>query len=100
MKVDELVFKGLLALIAMSIGVNSYFVKLKVDDISSDIKSLSESYYNLRVENASRDALLNSLKTRIEILEAKADRADERLRSVEIRRREPAPKHSDDDAGP
>jgi len=83
LKTEEIVFKAMLGLIAASIGINSYFVKLKVEEISSDLRALSENYYTLRVENASRDALLNGIRIRMEILESKADKIEERVRATE-----------------
>ena len=79
MKLDEVVFKALLALVAASIGVNSYFVKVKVDEISADLRSLSGSYHGLRVENASRDALIGAVRARVEILEIKTEKLSERM---------------------
>ncbi len=85
MKIDELIFRGILALAAASLGINSYFIKTKVDEISGDLRQLSETYYQLRIENASRDALTNALRIRLEICENKADNLEERMRSVEVR---------------
>lgn len=85
MKLDELIFRGILTLAGASLGINSYFVKAKVDEISADIKSLSASYYQLRIENAARDALLNGVGNRLEVCENRLSGLDDRMRAVEVK---------------
>jgi hypothetical protein len=83
-KLDDLIFRGLLTIAGVSIGVNSFFIKEQVQQISTDIKSLSESYQQLRVENATRDAVQNGIRTRLEICEAKFPLIEDRVRSLEV----------------
>lgn len=85
MKLNEFAFRAILSVASASLGINSYFVKSKVDEISADIRSLSVSYQQLRVENASRDATLNTLRSRLEVTEIRNQSIEERLRALEVR---------------
>ncbi len=85
MKLDEIIFRGILTLAGASLGINSYFIKAQSQEMIANLRTVSESIYQLRIENASRDALSNSLRTRVEICENKIQTVEERLRSVEVR---------------
>ena len=82
---NDFAFKSVVALASASLGINSYLVKEKVGDISIDIKSLSAAYYELRVEGAVRDELINGMRTRLEICEVKTVRVEEKLHGLEVK---------------
>ncbi len=85
LKSDDLLFRGALVVASASLGINSYFIKAKVDEISADIRTLSDSNYQLRVESAGRDELINGIRNRLEVTENRLGNLDERVRRMEVR---------------
>lgn len=51
-RLEEMAFRGVLALAGASLGINSYFVSDKVSDISADLKSLTVAVRALELNGA------------------------------------------------
>lgn len=82
---QDYAFKGIVALASISLSVNSWLVQEKVKEIGTDIKALSVSYQQLRIEGAVRDELLNNVRARLEVCELRAQKIEERVYAIDVR---------------
>lgn len=73
---EQYVFKGAMAVAGISLGINSYFVKEKVSEISADIKAMSLAIRALEVDRAVISQQVTNNTTRLE-------RHHERLMNME-----------------
>ena len=77
----------LLSVVGVSVGINTYFLKMKIDEIGAVLHGINEATYTIRVENATRDADMNTVTTQVSICFAQVEKLEERLRLVEKTRR-------------
>ncbi len=82
-QVEDYVFKGILALAGMSIGVNSFLVKDKVGEMTASLRAVEQAVRSLELNGAVAQQQQTAMSQRIEQNATELERYHDRLHAAE-----------------
>lgn len=69
-KASDLLYKSLIAISSLSLGINAYLVKERVSEMTESVKELNDRMWAMQIEQAvTRNRVDNNL-VRVEIIES------------------------------